>query len=317
MAIDLQARATGLLQAGALFTTIFSVATLASHLHRYLELFSHFRLQYLAVAALLSLTLFVLHSRRWAALMLTVAMLNVVPVYPWYVAGAQAAVPSQGSLRVLLSNVYAGNDSLAELIDLVASEEADIVFLQEVTPRQNRELAALRGRLDYSLNIPREDNFGIAVLSRLPFQSARVIQSPPHDFPTLVVEVVVAGTPVTFVTTHPVPPLGKRGFSARNEQLASIAELLNDTGGARVLIGDLNTTMWGHHYDQLIEATGLVNARYGFGVQPSWPTSLPFAMIPIDHCLVSPEVSIVDVRTGPDIGSDHLPLIVDLGLPAP
>lgn len=317
MAIDLKARATGLLQAGALVTAIFSVATLGSHLHRYLELFSHFRLQYLAIAALLAFILFALNSRRWAALMLTVTVLNVVPVYPWYVAGAQASVPNQASLRLLLSNVYAGNDDLAALVDLVASEQADIVFLQEITPRQSRDLVALRDRLDYSLNIPREDNFGIAVLSRLPFKVARVIQSPPHDYPTLVVEIVAGGTPVTFVTTHPVPPLGKRGYTGRNEQLASIAELVNGLAGAHVLIGDLNTSMWGHHYDQLIESTGLVNARYGFGVQPSWPTGLPFAMIPIDHCLVSPELSVVDVRTGPDIGSDHLPLIVDLGLPAP
>ena len=317
MAIDLKARATGLLQAGALVTAIFSIATFGSHLHRYLELFSHFRLQYLVIAALLAFVLFVLKSRRWAALMLVVALVNVAPVYPWYVTGAQASVPSQASLRLLLSNVYAGNDNVGGLVDLVASEEADIVFLQEITPRQNRELAALRGRLDYSLNIPREDNYGIAVLSRLPFKVARVIQSPPYDHPTLVVEVVVDGTPVTFVTTHPVPPLGKRGFNGRNEQLASVTELVKGLAGARVLIGDLNTTMWSHHYDQLVEATGLVDARYGFGVQPSWPTSLPFAMIPIDHCLVSSELSITDARTGPDIGSDHLPLIVDLGLPAP
>ena len=190
-----------------------------------------------------------------------------------------------------------------------------MVFLQEVTARHNRELAELRGRLDYSLIIPREDNFGIAVLSRLPFEGARVIQSPPDGLPTLVVEVLVDGTAATFVTTHPVPPLGETGFDSRNEQLAGIADLVNDIEGPGVLIGDLNTTMWGRHYRQLVDDTGLVDSRYGHGVLPTWPTSLPFAMIPIDHCLVSPEFVVLGIRTGPDIGSDHRPLIVDLGLP--
>jgi endonuclease/exonuclease/phosphatase (EEP) superfamily protein YafD len=314
MAVDLKQRLIALLQAAALVTAVFSITTLAGHLHRYLELFSHFRLQYLAIAAGLACLLFILNRRRWAAVMLVIAAVNMMPVYPWYVAEARAAVSGPAPLRLLLSNVYSGNGDTAALIDLVRAEDADIVFLQEITPRHSRELEELRGRFDYSLNIPRDDNFGIAVLSRRPFESARVIQSPPHGFPTLVVEVLIDGTPVTFVTTHPMHPLGTIGFASRNEQLASVAELVNNIEGPRVLIGDLNITMWSHRYARLIEATGLVDARYGFGILPSWPTSLPFAMIPIDHCLVSSEFAVLDARTGPRVGSDHRPLIVDLTL---
>ncbi|WP_421656253.1 hypothetical protein [Leptothermofonsia sp. ETS-13] len=38
--------------------------------------------------------------------------------------------------------------------------------------------------------------------------------------------------------------------------------------------------------------------------------------IPIDHCLISPELTVTGIWTGPNVGSDHLPLITDLAIAA-
>jgi endonuclease/exonuclease/phosphatase (EEP) superfamily protein YafD len=303
-----------MLKTAAAVTALFSLATLADQLHRYLELFSHFRLQYLLAAAVLAIALFILRSKRWAAVVLILTIINAIPVIPWYLSHGATAGSAEPRFKLLLSNVYAGNEDSRPLLDLITAEQADFVFLQEVTGRRAEELVQLGERYPYSLNVPREDNFGISVLSRHPFENARIVESPPFNHPTLVVEALISGKAVTLVTTHPVPPLGDTAYDARNIQLASIAELLNSIRGARILIGDLNTTMWAYSYEQLVESTGLVDVRQGSGILPSWPTHLPFAMIPIDHCLVSDELLLRDIRTGPDIGSDHLPLIVELSL---
>jgi endonuclease/exonuclease/phosphatase family metal-dependent hydrolase len=52
------------------------------------------------------------------------------------------------------------------------------------------------------------------------------------------------------------------------------------------------------------------------GLLPSWPTFLFFKclMLPLDHCLVSHDIRVADARTGEPIGSDHLPLIVEIEL---
>jgi len=38
--------------------------------------------------------------------------------------------------------------------------------------------------------------------------------------------------------------------------------------------------------------------------------------LPVDHCLVSPSVALVSRTVGPDVGSDHRPLLVEFSLPA-
>ena len=172
----------------------------------------------------------------------------------------------------------------------------------------------LQSDYPHRLVLPRDDNFGIAVYAREPLASVDTVLSPPLDFPTLVVQQSLGGRTVTIVTTHPIPPVSRTGFDARNEQLVSIADLVAPLSGPKMIVGDLNISMWSHLYRRLEESAGLVNARRGFGVVPTWPRQWPFAMIPIDHFLVSKEFAVVDFSAGPKIGSDHLPLFATLAL---
>ena len=62
------------------------------------------------------------------------------------------------------------------------------------------------------------------------------------------------------------------------------------------------------------KGTGLRDSSRGMGLQPTWPADIPLLWIPIDHCLYSDGIEIRGRRTGPDVGSDHFPLIVDFEL---
>lgn len=48
------------------------------------------------------------------------------------------------------------------------------------------------------------------------------------------------------------------------------------------------------------------------GVFPTWPANFPLLAIPLDPCLVGSEICVARKRIGPNLGSDHKPLIVDL-----
>lgn len=78
-----------------------------------------------------------------------------------------------------------------------------------------------------------------------------------------------------------------------------------------MLLGDLNVTPWSKHFQQLLDRTGLLDSSSGYGVQPSWPNFSWLLRIPIDHCLHSSDIVIDQRKVGPDVGSDHYPIIVD------
>lgn len=300
----------GLLQAAAILTILFSFATSLDFVHRNVELYSHFRLQYLVVSLLLFLVFAVFRNRVYAILLLITTAFNASYVLPWYFGATR--VESDNTIKLLHANVHARNDQHEPLFELIEAERPDVIFLQEVTGEWRDAAVRLNRDYPYHYVEAREGSFGIAMFSRLALDSVAHVDSPPLAYPTIVATMAVDGQVLTLISTHPTIPTSGLQYAARNEQLQSVAALANGAPGAVVLTGDLNASVWGRHYRKLEASTGLSNTRRGFGILPTWPTFLPFAMIPIDHALVSDGIGVVETRSGARIGSDHLPLIVEI-----
>lgn len=303
---------TGLLQAAAVVTVLFSCVTLLPIDNFGVQLFTHFRLQYL-VASLGFFLLFKWLGSRWliGAMAATVAI-NAMLVLPWYF--GKDEISGGTELKLLHANVLSSNTEYERLIGLLDTETPDLVMLQEVSPDWLVALDELRADYPYSYAEAREGNFGIALFSRLPVTSVSHFDSPPLGYPTIVASVDVGGEVLRVIGTHPMIPVSADFYSARNEQLSGIAELLSKQAGPAMLVGDLNLSQWDVNYRALENRAGMRNASKGFGIVPTWPTFMPFAMIPIDHVLVSNSISVSSVYAGSRIGSDHLPLVVTIRL---
>jgi endonuclease/exonuclease/phosphatase (EEP) superfamily protein YafD len=83
-----------------------------------------------------------------------------------------------------------------------------------------------------------------------------------------------------------------------------------------ILLGDLNTTAWSHAFQKLVKQMDLKDSRKGYGLQITWPSMMPILGITIDHCLISDTISVLDHKIGPNIGSDHYPVYVEVGMEA-
>jgi endonuclease/exonuclease/phosphatase (EEP) superfamily protein YafD len=286
-------------------------------LHPVFDLANHFQVQYFVAAIAALIVLLAVRSWRWCFLALVLVVMTGARVLPWWMSPvpmdtAQPGTP-QDTLRLLHANVLRQNTQHNDVLDLIEREQPDVVVLQEVSERWMRAISPLRQAYPHVVAGPRADNFGIAVLSRIEPERADVVRIGRADLPSIECVLEIDGRPLTILATHPVPPITLRMIDLRDDQLRAAGDRVLRTNGQKILIGDLNVTMWSRPYRELIETTSLRDARRGFGLLPTWPMNRPFFMrIPIDHVLVSDSIDVVDCRVGPDIGSDHRPLMVEL-----
>ncbi len=307
----LRMRITGLLMAAGAVAVMASVLGFFGRWHWFLDLCSHFRVQYALGLVAVSLTLVIPRKRRAAALFSVVAAANLLLVLPLYTGRVACSQSGGRPIRAMLANVNTSSGSAAAVSAAIARFSPDILVLEEVNGQWLSNLRAVTRRYGHAELAPRNDNFGIALWSRFPLTRSRVVEIGDAGVPSLVVEVDAPLGRFTVLATHPLPPLGKAYSGFRNRQLAALPWWVRTASSPVVLLGDLNVTPWNHHFRRLLRESGLRDSAQGRGVQPTWPVFNPLLRIPLDHCLYGQGIGIVDRQVGPPTGSDHFPIIVE------
>lgn len=300
-----------------------------------LEVLNDLRLQYFVASGIAAIAFSLLRRKlhaRWP-LWISLGLLgvNAIAIVPWYLPQFNSPQHADGQpCRLLFINVKNQNRDYTRVIDWVHHEQPDIAVFSEVISTWNpwsKQLSVLQEEWPYHI---RQEEMDIEVYSRWPL-SIRHEQSYGNgkDLKIIrgfvVLDVDVNGTPAIAIATHAFPKTfyGRPGFELRNQHLKELGEyvaaLSQQMPDASVMLtGDLNATPWSPYYDSLVNDSGLKDARRGFGLLPSqsgFMPHIPIFAIPIDHSFVSPTVEVSDIYTGPNVGSDHLPLTTDMVLP--
>jgi vancomycin resistance protein VanJ len=108
----------------------------------------------------------------------------------------------------------------------------------------------------------------------------------------------------------------KRHAAWRGEELKRVVATLTEGRALPLLVGgDFNLPSDSPMFAPVRNRfrVGFDEAGWGYGY--TYPSKLPW--VRIDHILASPEWSILRCWVGPDLGSDHLPLIVEVVLSDP
>lgn len=279
------------------------------------DLFAHFRIQYfLILSACFAVLVAVKKMRAWSLAVLPFIALNFVSVAPLYFGGDSACGKTE--MRALLINVLAANKQYHMVRDFIKKSNADFVVLLEVTDQWDKNLKELQADYPYFMSFPRNNNFGISFFSKQKPEKLEMPEFSDITLPAVLADFIVDGKRLTLVGAHIMPPRFEGYLRKRKAQFDGIASFVKSGKKNVIVLGDLNATPWSADFKKFMRKSGLKDSQNGFGAQPSWPAfSVLFPLlIPIDHCLVSKNLSISDRKIGGYVGSDHFPLTVDFSI---
>ena len=282
--------------------------------HWFFDLTNHFR-PYEVIGLVLIAGWCIFRLSRKAALVffaLTTAGLGLAHYQ------AQPAIhpaPGQGvGVQVISFNVYTDNQRKADVVKWIesslASDRINLVFIMEADRKWISALRSLKTRLPYLIEHPREDNFGLALYSDVPLDDVRVKEFDSIGMPGI--WGLIKNRSIRLAGVHAVPALAPDGLKLRTEYYQNLRAGLDAEKIPTLLFGDFNCTPWSAN---LKIATEGLNDSFGGLFRPhTWSPFGGLLSIPIDYVFYSPHFVLRSARVGPDLGSDHLPLVVSTEL---
>jgi endonuclease/exonuclease/phosphatase (EEP) superfamily protein YafD len=277
------------------------------------DLFANFRVQYMGLFAVCVVALTIARWRKTALLALvgvaytTATMASYFPQRPL---GQELGREPEARFRLVTFNTWFRNEDLRPFAHYLQVSDADVVVLQEVDVTRLDELAQLMPAYPYRTVTP-EVRRVLAIFSRWPIEPEHMHL--PNEITRMShVNVAWQGTRIAVFGAHLSWPLGERNAWARAAELRMLAARARAEAGPVIVAGDFNLTPWSGYFERFVADSGLSDCAIGQGLLATWPSQVLPVRIRIDHCFASRHWRVNSVKVGPNLGSDHFPVIADL-----
>jgi len=243
-----------------------------------------------------------------------------------------ASSSSQWGLSVMSYNVNRGAPGLDNILEIIESEAADVVALQEVTPQVAQALSGLSELYPYMGLHPTLDGYaGCGVLSRFPILDDETFPLVEGTHLHQRVLLDIDGQSVHLLNVHLQPPhlqalrMGSRlivpaGYdtSIQDGELERLLAELDLLEGGVLVVGDLNMTDQSPGYGELTRRLVDSHREAGWGFGHTFPdleirsAPIPFTVVRIDYIFHSQDMAAYRSYVGDRGGPDHRFLVADL-----
>lgn len=266
----------------------------------FFELFTHYAIYYAVLGSLFAAI--AIWKRHFKTALIWAAMVSLnLPLFVPYLTAPAPTSTDGPTLSILSQNFYYEDTDVDAFLAQVREENPDLVIVIEAGELWKTAKEKLRDSYPYLHLSHITGIHGIFIASRIPGTFKEV---------PLGIQTGLVFTPddlsYQVLAVHPDAPLTPAWAKDRDEQFAEIARLSKTSNIPLIVMGDFNCTPWSPYFKNLLEESGLTDARLGFGLIPTWHAHNPLFWLPIDHALVTPDISVQNFSTIAPIDSDHL-----------
>ena len=276
------------------------------------------RLQ-VALAGLVLLVLTMLFEDGWlgwtlAAVQLAVVVYQGVRIFPFTPLAPTEMRLDKGdanTVSIMASNVLMENEHYAKVRDAIAEADPDVLLLMEIDETWARELEPALDRYETVLREVKDNYYGMILATRLPVDEASIVYLTKDDTPTAFAEMTDRdGRTFRFVGLHPQPPIPGEDTDDRDAEMLYSALFARKSGVPVVVAGDFNDAAWSHTSRRFKRVGGFLDPRVGRGMIPSFDANSYWMRAPIDQFYATEDVAVRSFGLGPNVGSDHYPVVV-------
>lgn len=315
-----------------IFTFLFSIPCIARILpctydtHMYLIWANMYTIWlYLPVYIILTISIvfYNLPLIIWSGFICLCHIIWILPDFQFAHKSAKRNIANDTRITVFTSNLLMVNQNTNGICQEILNYDPDIVMVQEYSNQWDHSFEAFGIIKKYKFQIKhvRDDSFGTAIYSKLPF-----VNKPElwwiDDIPfTRALIKVTDNKYLQVYNLHPLPPRLDEYMDIFNHQLGVIYDTIKQenerTNHGLLVAGDFNNTQhnyWVKKFDS-IKNMKSAHKLCGRGYAISFPNGIfPVPPIRLDHCFVNDRLNLYSITEGQGFGSDHLPLIVQIGV---
>ncbi|KQZ05861.1 endonuclease [Caulobacter sp. Root1455] len=229
----------------------------------------------------------------------------------WFQKTKPKATPA---LKLVQFNLWAGNHHPEATLAWILAQKADVVTIQEAGGAAWPVVAGLLKAYPYRVSCDGARTCDTWIFSRWPMTQKRgfLKEGLPLAGATAVVQAPSGAFPLAAV--HYVWPIPAGRQQAQSRLLVS--RLAPFPRQNLIVAGDFNSTPWSFSLRRQDKALGLERRTRALASWPSGDFSrvarAPFPILPIDHVYAGKAWKTVKVERGPNLGSDHRPVVVTL-----
>ncbi|MBS1954829.1 MAG: endonuclease/exonuclease/phosphatase family protein [Cyanobacteria bacterium SZAS-4] len=296
-----------------LAVSVCSLAGFASEQNEACEVLSHFRLVWIFSLLLVSSILAAMKRFDFALVGFVVVILNTCDVLWMYTPETRSYPQYNGpGLELMQLNVSsAKNSDIDSIVALIEANKPDFIGLSEVDTNWITKLNERLPEYPFRFSTDLERGDGLAIYSKKQLLDVRTQYSKVAKRPRFLGTIRSGRRSIKFSFAHPILPVLPE---YRNEELRELAGDASASKFPMFIMGDLNCTPWSCHFKNLLRDGKLYDSERGFGPQCTFNSRWIVPFLPIDHLLVTAVLEVQSRHTGPNVGSDHLPVFVHLNL---